>query len=230
MEITKQRFRGLTGNQLKILAMVFMTCDHVGLQLLPQWGFLRILGRLSLPIYAYMIAEGCRYTHDRRKYLLRLADLGVLCQIVYFLAAGDLYMCILITFSLSVALIWALEEARRNPCAKSIGVALGVSAGTIFLCVLLPRLLPGFCIDYGLAGVLLPVLIYFGKPKLLFLCLGLAQLALTCEPIQWWSFAAVPLLMCYSGEKGKHNIGTLFYLYYPLHLAVIYLLSLIVSL
>lgn len=230
MEITKQRFRGLTGNQLKILAMVFMTCDHVGLQLLPQWEFLRVLGRLSLPIYAYMIAEGCRYTHDRRKYLLRLANLGILCQIVYFLAQRDLYMCILITFSLSVTLIGALEAVFQDNTFRARVRCLLVCTGVLFLCEGLPKLLPGFCIDYGLAGVLLPVLIYFGKPKPLFLCLGLAQLALTCEPIQWWSFAAVPLLLCYSGEKGKHNIGTLFYLYYPLHLAVIYLLSLIASL
>ena len=89
---------GLTGNQLKIIAMLTMTCDHVGLQLLPQWGFLRILGRLALPIYAWMIAEGCRHTRSRKKYLLRLASLAALCQIVYFIAMGSLYMCILVTF------------------------------------------------------------------------------------------------------------------------------------
>ena len=79
-QIHSHRF-SLTGNQLKILAMIAMTCDHVGLQLFPQWTFLRIIGRLALPIYAYMIAEGCRYTRDRRKYLLRMVSLAALCQI-----------------------------------------------------------------------------------------------------------------------------------------------------
>lgn len=207
--------------------MIFMTCDHVGIQLLPQWGFLRILGRLALPIYAYMIAEGCYYTHDRRNYLLRLAGLGALCQIVYLIALGDLYMCILITFSLSVCLIGVLEDVLRDTNPKTIAAALAVSAGIVFACGALPELLPGFQIDYGLAGVLLPVLIYFGKPKLLFLCIGLTLLALTGNPIQWWGFAAVPLLLCYSGEKGKFNIGSLFYWYYPAHLVVIFLLSLV---
>ena len=74
----------LTGNQLKLIAMVAMTADHVGLQLLPQVGFLRILGRLAMPLYAYMIAEGCRYTRSRKRYFLSIALMGLLCQLVYF--------------------------------------------------------------------------------------------------------------------------------------------------
>ena len=46
---------GLTNNQLKIIAMISMTLDHIGLMLLPKWTILRILGRLALPIYAYMM-------------------------------------------------------------------------------------------------------------------------------------------------------------------------------
>ena len=50
-----------TGNQLKIIALVTMTCDHVGMQIFPQLIWLRIIGRLAFPIYAYMIAEGCAH-------------------------------------------------------------------------------------------------------------------------------------------------------------------------
>ena len=72
MQIQTKKFAGLTGNQLKLLALIAMTCDHVGLQLLPQFIILRIIGRLAAPLFAYMIAEGCRYTHDRGRYLGRL--------------------------------------------------------------------------------------------------------------------------------------------------------------
>ena len=37
-----KKFAGLTGNQLKLLALFAMTCDHVGLQLLPQFLILRM--------------------------------------------------------------------------------------------------------------------------------------------------------------------------------------------
>lgn len=216
---------GLTGNQLKILAMTAMTCDHVGLQLFPQARWLRIIGRLALPVYAYMIAEGCRHTSSRRRYLLRLAAMAALCQLVYFVAMGSLYMCILVTFSLSVVLICAADRVRDG---DSWGILGGTAAGIFFLCTILPDLLPGtdFAIDYGLMGVLLPVFIYEGGMK--GLTVGLLLLALGYGGNQWWALLAVPLLMLYNGQRGRTNIGRLFYWYYPLHLVVIYGLSLLI--
>lgn len=217
--------RRLSGNALKILAMIFMTCDHVAVELLPDWDFLRIIGRLAMPIYAYMIAEGCRFTHDRKKYLWRLSSLALLCQVVYFFAVGSLYQCILVTFSLSVCLIWALETSP-----KSWGLLVFLASA--FLCEGLPVLLKGtdFAVDYGIVGVCLPALVYFGRTreeKLLGFTLGLILLALQYGGIQWFGLGAVSLLMLYSGERGKLPIGRLFYFYYPAHLVVIYGLSLL---
>ena len=48
---------GLSGNQLKIIALIAMTCDHVGKELVPGINVLQIVGRLAFPIFAYMIAE-----------------------------------------------------------------------------------------------------------------------------------------------------------------------------
>lgn len=218
-----QNQTGLTGNQLKIIAMITMTCDHVGMQLFPQLLWLRMIGRLALPIFAYMIAEGCRYTRDRKKYLLRLLRLGALCQVVYFVAMGSLYMCILITFSLSVLLICAADRITEG---HGWGVFAVATMAVFFLCTVLPDLLPGtdFDIDYGLPGVLLPVLIYESGTK--GLLVGLALVALKYGGVQWLSFLAVPLLLLYNGQRGKANIGKLFYWYYPVHLVVIHGISL----
>ena len=219
---------GLTGNQLKLIAMIAMTCDHVGVQIFPQCLWLRILGRLAMPIYAYMIAEGCRHTRDRKKYLQRLLGMGALCQLVYLLAMDSLYMCILITFSLSVILICLMDAAEQEKTAKSqIHLALGVLS-VFFVCTVLPDLLPhtDYEIDYGLPGVLLPVLIYGGGTK--GLLIGLALTALKYGGIQWLAFLAVPLLLAYNGRRGKANISKLFYWYYPLHLVAIYGIGLLI--
>ena len=90
METLKKFFQGLTGNQLKLLALIAMTCDHVGYQLLPQYEFLRTIGRLAFPIFAYMIAEGAKYTKNRLRYFLQMFGCGLLCSIVYFVAMGSL--------------------------------------------------------------------------------------------------------------------------------------------
>lgn len=217
----------MTSNQLKIIAMIAMTADHVGLQLLPQFPILRIIGRLAMPIYAYMIAEGCRYTHDRKKYFLRLFSLGALCQVVYFIAMGSLYMSILMTFSISVLLIYLYD--RKGPLFW-----LGLLAA-FFLCVVLPDLWVGtdFAIDYGIWGVLLPVMIYISGEKqeplspISALTIGLVLLALDYGGTQWFALATVPLLALYNGKRGTAKIGKLFYWYYPLHLVVIQGISLL---
>ena len=227
MPTQTKKFSGFTGNQLKLIALISMTCDHVGLQLFPDVLLLRILGRLALPIFAYMIAEGCRYTRNRKKYLLRMASLAVLCQVVYFFAMGSLYQCILVTFSLSICLIYAVDNIQVKGDVGSRILAGGAFVGVMFLCVGLPLLLPGFEIDYGLMGVLLPVLIYFGRPVHHFLLVGLILLCFSYGGIQWWCLAAIPLLGQYNDRRGKYNMGKLFYIYYPAHLVVIYGLSLL---
>ena len=228
MPIQTKKFPGLTGNQLKLIALVSMTCDHVGVQLFPKVLLLRIIGRLALPIFAYMIAEGCRYTRDRKKYLLRMASLAAVCQVVYFFAMKSLYQCILITFSLSVILIWLIDLAEQEKTAGARIRLFGAVAVVFFLCVVLPDLLPhtDYEIDYGLPGVLLPVLIYGGGTKgLLF---GSALTALKYGGVQWIAFLTVPLLLAYNGQRGKANIGKLFYWYYPLHLVAIYGIGLLI--
>lgn len=210
---------GLTGNQLKLIALITMTVDHIGMLLLPRLMILRIIGRIAMPLYAYMIAEGCRYTHDRRRYFLRLAGLALVCQIVYYFADRSLYQCILVTFSMSVLSIRAVDTAKRKGGAFWM-LAAAALLGAWAVCELLPVKISGFGVDYGFFGVLLPVILYyFGKkgivPGMLLLCLSIGDL-------QWWAMTAVPLMLLYNGQRGSRSLGWVFYLYYPLHLAALY--------
>ena len=234
MQIQTKKFAGLTGNQLKLLALFAMTCDHVGLQLLPQFILLRIIGRLAAPLFACMIAEGCRYTHDRRRYLGRLLGMAALCQIAYFVAMRSLYQCIFVTFSLSVCLIYALDNALRRRTPASVLMAAAALAAAAFITEGLPQILihTDFDVDYGLWGVMLPVLVYLGRGKwgkLALFAVGVSLLGLHYGAVQWWGLLSVPLLALYNGQKGRRNIGPLFYWYYPAHLVVIYGLSLLLA-
>lgn len=225
-------FFQLTGNQLKLFALFAMTLDHVGKQLLPQYDILQIIGRLAFPIFAYMIAEGCRYTKNRRKYLLTITSLALLCQLVYFLAMGSLYMCILVTFTLSICIIYAIDYALEQKTFCSWLMAVIVCGAVYFISVPLPRLLynTDFAIDYGIFGILLSVFVYFAKTKygkLFMAALSLFALCLTWGGIQWYSLLALIPLIFYNGERGKAKFKNLFYIYYPLHLVCIYLISLL---
>ena len=220
--------KGLTGNQLKLIAMVIMTVDHLGMILLPQMLWLRIVGRLAMPIYAFFIAEGCRYTGSMPKYLGSVAAVALLCQVTMFLA-GSMYQCILVTFSMSIGLIFLLKKARETKKPLwwlLLGAAL---AAVWFLTQILPGLLPNtdYAVDYDFLGVILPVIIWLmpTKPWQLLASSGILLLMGVLNPVQMFSLCAVGLLALYNGKRGKYNIKRLFYWYYPAHLAVLYILS-----
>ncbi len=231
MQTTQTRF-GLTGNQLKLIALITMTIDHIGVSLLPQLSILRIIGRLAMPIYAYLIAEGCRYTRNKAKYLGLMAGLAAVCQLVYFFAMDSLYMCILVTFSMSIGLCYLAHWVRTSPGFLSWTALIAGLASAVFVCEVLPGLLPGtdYSVDYGIMGVLLPVLIFLGrdqKQRLSLAAVGLVLMNAVLGYIQWYSLAALVPLALYNGKRGRGGFKYLFYLYYPAHLVVIHLLSLI---
>jgi hypothetical protein len=223
---------GLTNNQLKIIAMLAMLMDHVGRQLLPQWTWMLVMGRLAFPIFAYMIAEGCRYTRHKARYLLMIAGLAAVCQGAYYFTTGSLYQNILVTFTLSIGLIFAMERFVCRPGITSGAILTAVLAGVLALCLLLPRKTGGeFAIDYGLVGVLLPVAVRFapGKwGKLSITAVMLVLLAITMFPLQWYGLLALPLLALYNGQRGKWKLKYLFYIFYPAHLLGIYLLQILI--
>ena len=110
---------------------------------------------------------------------------------------------------------------------KEASLASGRSGLSAFLCEGLPLLLPetGYAVDYGFAGVLLPVFVFLGngkREKLMGAAIGLMFVVLYYGGIQWFCLLALPLLACYHGERGKWKLKYLFYIYYPLHLMVIW--------
>lgn len=234
----KKKTLGLTGNQLKLFALLAMTVDHIGLLLIPGGTMLyyicRIVGRLAMPIFAWMIAEGCRYTRNRTRYLLTLLGFGLFSQTVLLVFVKSLYLSIFITFALSCILIFTLEYSLKKKSFFSLCLLGGCFAVICYICVFLPGDLSGtdFSVDYGIFGVLLPVLVYMGRSKqekLLSAACALVALAIGYGWIQWFALLSLPLLALYNGEKGKCRLKYLFYIYYPLHLGVLYGIELLLS-
>ena len=224
--MSKLKF-ALNNNQLKIIAMISMVLDHVGLVFSPRVQIFRILGRLAFPIYAYMIAEGCAHTRNRKRYLGMILGMGLVCQIVYLIFMGSIYQGILITFSLSIGIIYALEGFIRNKKPRRRILMILAVLFILFLGVVCPILFEeyGFDIDYGIWGIFLPVLIYFAPNKLakLISCaVLLCAMACFSRTTQWFALLTIPLLALYNGERGKLKMKYFFYIFYPLHLVIIY--------
>ena len=219
---------------IKIIAAVSMLIDHMGLLLFPQYGIMRILGRLAFPLYAFCIAEGFYYTRDKKRYFLQIFILGIVCQAAYFIADGSMYLGVLIAFSMSILLMWALDGvkkalAKKNGTMKAASIFVLSLAAVAALCHFMT-------VDYGFVGILLPVLAFASDKKWVRLglfSLGLAALCAVIQvsgglDVQWWAMAALPLLALYNGKPGKYRMKYFFYIFYPAHLAILYLIAMFV--
>ena len=221
------RLPSLSGNALKLIAVLAMLTDHIGVLFFPQYPIFRVIGRLAYPIFAFMIAEGCHYTKNRLRYFLSIFLLGVFCQISHLTLSANTHLNILLTFSCSIPLICLLQawKAGKNPWLLAI-----FCAAVTFVYVLNEYL----TLDYGFWGIMIPVLAAVCHPargnayspdqnslSVLSLGLGLLLLSMRSGSVQYYSFLALPLLYLYSGRRGNGNYKYAFYLFYPLHLALL---------
>ena len=248
--VTASQGRGLSASTLKILACVFMLIDHVGFILLPDLLILRVIGRLAYPIFAYFIAEGCRYTRNKLKRFLLVLGLAVLCEGVYFFMMGEPEGGILLNFCFAILLIYQVQAIKKALARGKWGVAilwlllLMASAAGVY--VFIEEVL---YVDYGFWGVLIPVWTVLPDykegeaPKWLErfsnrwvkLALFSGGLLLLCisrglfENIQSFSLLALPLLALYNGLPGRKGLKYGFYIFYPAHLAVLWVIAAILE-
>ena len=236
---TKVNYR-LSGNTLKIIAAISMLIDHIGVIFFPQIKIFRILGRIALPIFSFMIAEGARYTKNKARYFLTVFSLATICQLVYFFYNGDTYMSILVTFSISILTIYTMQlfkESLFDQESSNLNKMLcGVFFFAVIVCVYFVNTV--IEIDYGFFGCILPVCAaIFHCPKncnvdflkkldtipmhILMLSLGMLLLSIDSGNRQFWSFLALPFLVLYSGKRGKTNMKYFFYIFYPAHLLIL---------
>ena len=132
---------------IKILACLFMLIDHIGIIFFPQEVVLRMIGRLSMPLYAYCIARGIRYTHDIKKYFLRVLLIACVSQVPYMLMVREIKFNICFVWVLSIALIWVYNSLKSPVFRFLIVIAI------ILACKLIP-------LDYGLYGLAYVVMLY----------------------------------------------------------------------
>ncbi len=209
---------------LKLIAAFTMAVDHAGLILFGNATWMRALGRLAFPLYAFFIAEGFRYTKNKRRYFLTIFLLGVGCQIVCAIADPGQVLGVLLTFSLSIALMALTELAKKD---RRFAPAVPIAIAAVYV----------FChfvwIDYGFFGVMLPWFASLFAKKWARLASFAAGLALLCANsalsgnfLQSLSLFSLVLLALYNGNRGKYKLKYFFYVFYPLHLAVIWALAL----
>ncbi len=218
-----------------------MLIDHIGVILFPEQLIFRCIGRLALPIFAFFIAEGVKHTSNKLKYFLRIFILGVICQIGYTLSEviegtkiTGIYFNILLTFAIGVLICYAWQAAIKNKKGFLLLLLVVLLAAAIYVYSRFSYKL-GFVIefDYGFMGMMLPLCaMMLDEKKYKFILFGAGLVLLSIQSIdiwyQWISLLSLPLLWFYNNERGKYKLKYLFYIFYPVHLVILYGISYLV--
>jgi len=210
---------------LKWIAIITMTVDHVGVMLYPEFTVLRFIGRFSFPLFAYLLILGIENTRNIRYYFTRLFIFALISQVPFFLALDyGPFDSLNIFFTLSSGLLFIYFFKK-----SSVFVLVPVFASLV---------LP---FDYGIYGIAVIGCMYILKENTKFGVFSLVllnTLFLVPWSIQFLSISAIPLILLH--KNGSLNITKetteqftiplwrkyFFYVYYPLHLTLLYLIQL----
>ncbi len=243
----------MTAHSIKLLACVTMLCDHIG-YCMQMYGIgsynaasiLRIIGRLAMPLFAFLLAEGFKKTHNVFLYMLRMLLAALISEIPFNLMSTGRISAphtqnVMFTLLLGLTALYATDLVLKS---KSKHLKCYIFIPILLICYLAHR----FSVDYDFYAVLLILLFYFLDPSSLesrvWYFPALALFSARNILLSYWSgipasswgktqlyefFCMIPILL-YNGKKGytpSAKAGRLlqrlgFYLFYPAHMTVLY--------
>ncbi len=213
--MTEKKF-GINGCALKCIAMASMMIDHAGYVLFPQYLVLRMIGRLAFPIYCFLLVEGAMHTGNIRKYEIRLLVFALISELPFDYAfyGGIRWESQNVFFTLFFGVL-AIDLARHSKNKLMVGL--------IFILIVAVAEVMGT--DYGGAGIVFIFCYYLLYERKVF-----KQVIFVVENFILYgmgvqacaAFAVIPMLL-YNGKKGS-SVKYLFYMFYPVHLLILYLI------
>ncbi|MFG6357844.1 MAG: conjugal transfer protein TraX [Acetatifactor sp.] len=232
---------GLSGSTLKIIAMITMLIDHIGAVVLLRYilnmqshqivnvepyndmvtlyRVVRGIGRIAFPIYCFLLVEGFQKTRDLKKYILRLGVFALIAEVPFDLAFTAQvfslrYQSVMLTLLIGVLTMWGvslLEKHVRSRVLLVLGGTLTIALGA--------GVAELMNTDYGYMGVLCIMVLYALRRVKWMQILG------GCLVFAWeiWAPVAFLPIAFYNGRRGM-RLKYVFYLFYPLHLLILYLI------
>ena len=230
-----------TSFSLHIMAMVFMLCDHLWGTIVPGADWLTCIGRLTFPIFAFMIVEGYFHTKNLRKYVKRLLIFAILSEIPFNLAMGSrlfypIHQNVLWSFLISIGLIhWNEKVKEKQLWKRAVVVIASICIGYIGGIITF--------VDFYNAGILTVLAFYYFRGRKWWCYLGqfLCLWYINFEMLGGYSYevnilgeihfiarqgiavlALIPIWL-YKGRQGYHSkkIQFFYYAFYPMHLLIL---------
>ena len=223
-------FLKLNAFTIKLIAIISMFIDHAGLMFDLHSGA-RVIGRLAFPLFVYLIAEGCRHSKNMNKYLMRLGLFALISEIPFDIAFGRFFgeginflshTNIFYTLFLGVFCVYIHKVIKDN--VRQFALVCLLSLIPLIIAMIMAHTLGS---DYGFIGVLfIFTMAVFGKSKIaqsVVIGIFMLILYLPAPAMLIAGLTAIPITLLASGELGP-RVKWMFYVAYPLHLALFSLL------
>jgi hypothetical protein len=202
----------MTQNQIKWLATFLMLVDHIGFLLEAEP--MRIIGRLSFPLFAWIFAQNWkrRGNASAKPLIIKLMLFGILAQIPYILLFSNLNINILISLALASLTFSHIHKSHKKILILTVGLITAQLVG----------------VDYGWYAVVCPLLMLNLKgtgDRMWWIGWIVTNViyTITCKsPIQIVAIFT-PLILGYHNPAKNRKPTELekkfFYYFYPIHLA-----------
>ena len=212
----------MSGYSLKLIAIVTMLIDHVGLVLFPDIIILRYIGRISFPIFAYLIVEGFIHTSNFKKYVTRIVVFGFISEIPFdLMVSGKVidfkHQNVFFTFAIGLMMLYFIKKNTVLILNNAFLIM-----GILFSVVLMT--------DYSIYGIGLIYIFYVFKYDIAAMFCLSTLVSLISGGAQSYAAIATLFLFFYNGERGSYipnnkYVKYIFYAFYPLHMLVLILLK-----
>ncbi len=220
---------------LKLIALVTMIIDHIGVVIIKSipsalkpimtlgtrqislYALFRIVGRIAFPLYVFLLVEGFLHTHDRKKYGINLLAFAVISEIPWNLEhTGTLLykeQNVFFTLFFGYVGICCYERFKDDNLKKLLSLSALFAIAFVFKA------------DYGAIGYSFILFMYIMREDKITKSL-IGSCFFSLQPVILMSFL---LMSLYNGERGFIKgkvLKYLFYIAYPLHVFVLYLIKL----
>lgn len=226
----------INGGDLKLLAMITMLIDHFGAAFLifymnigdnrlkyhDLYNIIRGIGRISFPIFIFLLVEGLFHTRNIWKYLLRLALFCIISEIPFDLAFRrqvfdwqyqNVFFTLLIGLA-AIALMQYKNKFFKNIPYLNYPANILIAAAAMLLAHFLKT-------DYNWAGVLAILAAYWLHSSDLQMWAVCLVLFFFSSSLEVYAIFCIPFIQHYNGKKG-HLPKWMPYLFYPVHLLILW--------
>ncbi|WP_282956830.1 TraX family protein [Enterococcus moraviensis] len=225
------------------MAVSAMLINHIGIlfewgqgtQMLPFFAISEFVGRFTFPIMAYLLVEGCHYSKNLKKYVLRLTTFWIISIYPFYLLHNQDYSFSItdvpnnIFFTLLMGLLMMIYYGKTKNSVLHFFIVILFAAFSILsdwnvVGVLLIWALYKFHNDKGIKITMLVYFVLFEVLSIIGLLYSTNTLAYIVELISPFGFLAVGyILLHYNGKRGysPNWVKWGFYAFYPVHIIVL---------